>query len=121
MQATVKCHVGDIQLCCGGACGVLVPLLTNGIYADPTGDGKTLISFNLTTSPLCGIPIARVLLGNLEGLGRREELAELNPSVGSVRLLIKVGNHSLVSSSRKLTYVPSGPDIRKLRLMSAQE
>jgi len=95
--------------CCESACGMLVPLGANGTYGSPNGDGESLVTFNLVSSPVCGIPIARVLRGDLEGLLRRDELAKLNPSSGSMRLRIKVSNCSPVCPSRELIRTESGP------------
>lgn len=95
--------------CCASACGALVPLSVNGIYYDPNGDGKSLVHFNLLDSPFCGIPVARVLRGDLEGLMERDELAGLNPSAGSMRLRVEVSNPSPISHSHKPTRFESGP------------
>ena len=105
--------------CCASACGVLVPLSVNGIYQDPNGDGKSLVHFNLLDSPLCGIPVARVLRGDLEGLMGRDELAGLNPSAGSMRLRVEVSNPSPVSHSHKPTRFESGPATKGYRPRSA--
>ena len=113
--------MSDQVFCCNGACGILVPLPVLGTYADPTGDGKSFINFNLATSPLCGIPIAKVLQGNLEGLEGRDELARLNPSASSMRLRIHVSSHSLVNPFRELTRVQSGPATTKFLPKLAQE
>ena len=77
--------------CCELACGTFVPLIANGNYNDPNG-GKTYIKFGMTASPWCGISVAGVLRGNLEGLEGRDDLAGLNPNSGSVRLRIEVNN-----------------------------
>ena len=77
----------NIQPCCRNDCGVLVPFVANGTY---TGGGKKIIPFKLYGSTSCGIPIARVLQGNLEGLVERDDMAELNPPVNSIRLKIEV-------------------------------
>jgi hypothetical protein len=106
-------------LCCKRACGVLVPLAANGAYGGPNCDGKTFITFNLFASPVCGIPIARVLRGDLEGLVGRDELAELNPSSGSMRLRIKVSNHSPAYPFRELTHAESGTATSKYHQRSS--
>ena len=84
----------DVSPCCEGYCGTLVPLVANGSYNAPGGDGKTHISFNLSASPVCGISVARVLRGDLNGLVGRDDLAMLNPRAGSMRLRIEVSNPS---------------------------
>ena len=109
------------EFCCHYACGICVPLQPYYIYSDPTGDGKSFINFNLAISPLCGIPIARVLQGNLEGLEGRDELARLNPGSSSMRLWIRVSGHSPVSPSRELTCVQNGPATKILVPRLAQE
>ena len=107
-RVTVGDHVdvGDdvdsrrtLSLCCERICGVLVPLAASGTHDSPNGNGKTLVTFNLVGSTTCGIPIARVLRGDLVGLIGRDDLAELNPNWGSMRLRIEVSNHSPVSPS----------------------
>jgi len=102
--------------CCGCGCGVLVPLEVGGIGG---GYGKSLVTFNLAASPVCGIPIARVLRGDIEGLIGRDELAGLNPSCGSIRLRIKVSNHSPVCSDHELTHPESGPATKNVLPRSA--
>ncbi|KAF9650885.1 hypothetical protein BDM02DRAFT_3185040 [Thelephora ganbajun] len=77
-----------VPTCCQRSCGRLIPLVVNGTYNDPTGEGKTFITFNLATSQCCGIPVTRVLRGDLDGLIGRDNLARLNPSSGSMRLHI---------------------------------
>lgn len=99
--------------CCESVCGILIPLGTNGTYGGPNGDGESLVTFNLVASPVCGIPIARVLRGDLEGLLRRDELARLNPSSGSMRLRIRVSNRFPVCTPRELTRTKSGPVTKK--------
>jgi len=76
--------------CCGCGCGVLVPLEVGGISGGLNYYGNAPVTFNLAASPVCGIPIARVLRGDIEGLIGRYELAGLNPDSGSIRLRIKV-------------------------------
>ena len=110
---------GGVVQCCESVCGVLVPLAANGTYGYPNGGGKTLVTFNLIASPVCGIPMARVLRGDLDGLVGRDELAELNPGAGSMRLRIKVSSYSPVSPSRELTHVESGPVTKTSRPKSA--
>ena len=112
---------GGGVLCCESVCGILVPLATNNTYGSPNGDGRSLVTFNLVASPVCGIPIARVLRGDLEGLVGRDDLAELNPSSGSMRLRIEVSNHYPACPSRELTHSKSCPAIEKSRPRSAQE
>ena len=78
-------------------------MAANGNYSDPYGEGKTYIMFNKTASPWCGISVAGVLCGNLDGLEGRDDLAGLNPKSGSMRLRIEVSNPSLVMSCRTIT------------------
>lgn len=89
----------NVSLCCNSYCGVLLPFVANGSYNNPRGGGKTLVTFRLAGFPTCGIPVARVLRGDLEGLNERDALAELNPNSGSMRLRIEVSNPSPVRSS----------------------
>ena len=84
-------HYMTIQSCCPNCCGVLIPFTANGTH---TGDGKKIVKFNVTGSTTCGIPVSRVLRGDLEGLIERDEMAELNPPVNSVRLKIEVSSPS---------------------------
>lgn len=105
--------------CCYNTCGPVVPLSTHGIYHDPNGNGKSLVFFNLIDSALCGIPVARVLRGDIEGLEGRNELVELDPSSGSIRLPIEVSHPFPASSSHKLTCIGSGPATEESRLRSA--
>ena len=97
-----------IPSCCGNSCGTCIPLIANGSYKDPSGVGKTHISFNLSTSQECGISVARVLRGDLSDLVGRDDLAMLNPKLHSVRLRIEVSNPSPAGLSDKLTRVDSG-------------
>lgn len=84
----------NLPSCCGSYCGVLFPLNANGAYNNPRDGGKTLVTFRLTGSSTCGIPVAKVLRGDLEGLIERDALAELNPKANSIRLRIEVGSLS---------------------------
>ena len=97
-----------VSFCCQNSCGLLVPLVANGSYNGPSGDGKTRIYFNLSNSPFCGISVARVLRGDLDSLAERDDLAILNPKSGSMRLRIGVSNLSFVNTSHQLTCVDSG-------------
>lgn len=94
--ATIPFDIMSLPTCCGNSCGMLFPLVSNGSYLDPRGEGKTFVAFKLAGSPLCGIPVAKVLRGDLEGLIERDELAKLNPNAGSIRLRIEVGSLSPV-------------------------
>lgn len=85
--------------CCTNCCGNVVPFVANGNYNNPNDGGKTRIDFNLANSATCGIPFARVLRGDLEGLFHRDDLARLNPSADSMRLRIEVSDISFVISS----------------------
>jgi len=89
-QPTIVINAG-VPPCCKNSCGRSVPLIASGSYNDPLGDGKTLITFNLSGSPRCGISVARVLHGDLEGLGNRDDFVTLNRRSGSMRLRIEVG------------------------------
>lgn len=102
-------NAGTPWCCESYACGIFVPLVANGNYNGPNGEERTHIRFNITASPFCGIPVAKVLRGDLDGLEGRDDLAELNRNAGSMRLRIEVGNLSPVRSSHKLTCVKSGP------------
>lgn len=108
-----------LPLCCERICGALVPLAASSTYDNPNGNGKTLVTFNLVDSTACGIPIARVLRGDLGGLVGCDELAELNPNCGSMRLRIEVSNHSPVYPSRELTHAESGLATKRSRPRSA--
>jgi len=59
-------------------------------------EGRSSVDFRVTGS-CCGIPIARVLRGQLEGLFERDDLAMLNPKSRSMRLEIQVSGLSFVS------------------------
>ena len=96
-----------VGMCCGKPCALIVPFVANGSYDDPNGDGRTQVRFGLSGSPFCGISVARVLRGDLDGLEDRDDLAVLNPRSGSMRLRIEVSNLSLVNTFQKLTYVNS--------------
>lgn len=88
--------------CCERACGAFIPLVVNGNYNDPNG-GRNYIGLALSASPECGIPVSRVLNGNLEGLIGRDDVVVLNPKSNSIRLRIEVSRPSL-----------SGPPISSL-------
>ena len=90
--------------CCSNSCGRLVPLVTKGNYIDPTGDGKTHITFNLSGSVWCGISVARVLRGDVEGLAGRDDLAGLNRRSNSMRLRIEVSNPSAIGRSNQTNF-----------------
>ena len=107
-------------VCCGKACGTYVPLVVNGIYHDPNG-GINHITFNLSTSPSCGIPVARVFGGNLEGLIGRDDIVVLNPKSNSIRLRIEVSHPSLVGPSHRLTCAKSCRATRCFSPRSAQK
>lgn len=79
--------------CCEKSCGKTVPLVIYGRY---TRGGDICIRFSMHNSPSCGIPIERVLRRKLEGLDGRDDLVELTPDAGSMRLQIEVGNSSPV-------------------------
>ena len=90
--------------CCSNSCGRLVPLVTKGNYSGPTGDGKTHITFNLSGSAWCGISVARVLRGDVEGLAGRDDLAGLNRRSNSMRLRIEVSNPSAIGRSNQTNF-----------------
>lgn len=90
--------------CCEKHCGSLVPLVINGNYNSP---GKTLVYFQLSGSPSCGIPVSQVLRGELEGLIGRDDTIILNPESQSIRLRIAVSNSSPVRPSHRLICVES--------------
>jgi len=102
-----------VPTCCGSFCGTLIPLVLNGSYNAPSGEGRSQVDFNVSGSPCCGISIARVLRGDLEGLVERDDLALLNPRSSSMRLEIQVGNPS-PARSQKLTYIESGRVMKAL-------
>lgn len=106
---------------CPYSCGITVPLVVNGSYNDPNGDGINYVTFKLSSSPSCGIPVANVLRGDLEGLVRRDELIVLNPRASSMRLRIEVSNPSSFRPSHRLTYVKSGLATRSLHPRSEKE
>ena len=87
--------------CCINSCGSLLPLVDRGYYNDPTGDGKTFVSFNLSGSPWCGISVASVLRGDVDNLEGRNDLVALNPTSSSMRLRIEVSNLFLVRPSNQ--------------------
>jgi len=78
--------------CCGNNCGTLLPFIADGTYNNPNGGVKAFVTFRLAGSPLCGIPVVKVLRGDLEGLIGREELAVLNPRSHSICLRIAVSD-----------------------------
>ena len=82
--------------CCINSCGSLVPLVNNGNYDSAIDGGKAYVNFNLSGSSCCGIPVASVLRGDLDGLEGRDELARLNPRSDSIRLRIEVSSPSPV-------------------------
>ena len=102
-QPAVLTNTG-IPPCCENGCGRPIPLIVNGNYQDPNGEGRTYIRFNMSTTPGCGIPVARVLESNLDGLHERDDRVELNPNSGSMRLKIEVSD-----------LPPSGPPLTDLR------
>ena len=113
-QSTAVTDAGVLP-CCEYSCGRPVPLIVNGNYNDPIGDGKTHIAFNVTNSPWCGISVAKVLRGDLEGLMQRDELAILNPRSKSMRLKIDVSIPPSSGLSQRLICVKSGPATMSLR------
>ena len=75
--------------CCGNRCGPVLQFLTNGTYR---GDGKVTVLFNRVGSKTCGIPVADVLRGTLEGLIGRDDVVELNANAESMRLKMEVSD-----------------------------
>ena len=75
---------------------MLVPFVVNGNYNDPCGGGRNVVHFNRENSAACGISFKRVLRGDLEGLVKRDDLAELNPNADSIRLKLEVSDISFV-------------------------
>jgi hypothetical protein len=110
-------HFG-VAGCCENYCGTLVPFATKATYKDSHGHGKSYVSFNLAASPWCGIPVARVLTGDLVGLLDRDKLSELNPNSRSMRLRIEVGDPFPIRPSHELTY-DSGRATKNLNPRSA--
>jgi len=117
-QPTIAINTG-VPSCCEYRCGRLVPLSPDESYNDPLGDGKNLVTFNVAISPWCGIPVARVLLGDLEGLVNCDDFVTLNPRSSSVRLRIKVRHPSTAWYYHELTLVESGQVTRSIWPRSA--
>ena len=104
---TLSLYAMASKRCCINFCGILITSAIDGVYG-PIDNGKTFVTFNLVGSSMCGIPIARILQGDLEGLVGRDQLAKLNPSSGSMCLWIEVSYHSPICPFRELTRAESG-------------